>query len=133
MSDAPEQKEAAPAECERPRFQFHRLSDEELRAFVDDFVSGRLFTLHHMSPEDAKRDLGLVFMPLGLAGLGGCGLSDEDVQNIGTIYERLEVAGPRSINGWPCFFSMRIMHKGDWARAAAAIARERERRKEIEL
>lgn len=57
----------------------------------------------------------------------------EYFRDIGLIYEYLDKAGPRSINGYPIFFSMRIMHRDDWARAARAIEREQKRMQEIEL
>src|SRR5262245_23963408 len=37
---------------------------------------------------------------------------DEDtVKNVGWVCERYDKAGPRSVNGWPAFFSFRLIHK----------------------
>ena len=55
------------------------------------------------------------------------------MQDIGGFWEYLNQAGPRGINGMPCFFSCRIMHKEDWKRAVAAINREIERQARIEI
>jgi len=30
------------------------------------------------------------------------------------LYEYMDKAGPRAINGYPCFFSMRILWKENW-------------------
>lgn len=57
----------------------------------------------------------------------------EHVEQIGIFWEYLDQAGPRSINGMPMFFSVRIMHKDDWQRAAAAYERERQRMDDLEV
>jgi len=71
-------------------------------------------------------------MPLAFQDLESMGFYEEDIANIGTIWEHITECGP-SINGMPIFFSMRVMHKDDWARASAAIERERTRRGRIEV
>jgi hypothetical protein len=62
-----------------------------------------------------------------------CGLIEEWTQNVGVIWEHLNVAGPIAVNGHPTFFSFHIMHKEDWERAFKAIKREEKRRKSIEI
>jgi hypothetical protein len=57
----------------------------------------------------------------------------EWAKNLGCVWENLSAAGPRSINGCPIFFSMRMMHREDWERARGAIEREHARRKNIDL
>jgi hypothetical protein len=103
-------------------------SEEELREFVIDFLAGRIYTTAHM-PETAN--LGLVFMPLIFGALSEW--SEEDWAEIGIIYEYLDKAGPRSVNGMPGFFSMQLMHVDDWARCLKAIGREQKRQGEIEV
>lgn len=105
-----------------------RKSEEELREFVIDFLAGRIFTSAHMTN---SASLGLVFMPLALGALSDW--PDEDWADIGIIYEYLDKAGPRSINGMPSFFSLRIMHRDDWLRCIKAIQREHQRQQEIEV
>lgn len=104
------------------------LQPDELRKFVDDFVSGRVFTSAHLRESD---DIAMVFMPLALGALAGW--SDTGLKQIGVLWEYLDKAGPMVINGLPCFFSFRILNADDWATARAAILREQERRKNIEL
>jgi hypothetical protein len=109
-----------------------RLSDDELREFVNDFTSGLIFSnVHFRSAEEEKSLLGSVFMPLVFGALSR--YSVEEIQNIGLMYEHINKAGPMAINGYPIFFSMRLMHKDDWDRARIAIQAETERRKGIEL
>lgn len=40
----------------------------------------------------------------------GLRLGEGDLEQLGMIWEHLDKAGPRSINGLPCFFSMRLLH-----------------------
>jgi hypothetical protein len=54
-------------------------------------------------------------------------------RDLGILWEWMHKAGPRSVNGYPIFFSLRIMHREDWNRALKAIIREEKRRESIEL
>jgi len=54
-------------------------------------------------------------------------------QNLGVIYEEVSKAGPRSINGQPIFWSLRIINRSDWQRAYVAITRELARRENMEI
>jgi hypothetical protein len=103
-------------------------SEEELRQFVIDFLAGRIFTSAQIPP--AER-IELVFMPLVFGAL--VEWPREDVEQIGILYEYLDKAAPRSVNGMPSFFSFRMMHVDDWERCAKAIIREQERQGEIEV
>lgn len=105
-----------------------RKSEEELREFVIDFLAGRIFTSAHMPPGER---LELVFMPLIFGALAEW--PREDWEDIGILYEYMDKASPRAINGMPSFFSFRMMHVDDWARCIKAIQREEQRQKEIEV
>jgi hypothetical protein len=61
------------------------------------------------------------------------GFTATRLRNLGCLYEHLSQAGPRSINGYPIFWSVRILNRDDWQRAAAAIDRELERRDNMEI
>lgn len=103
------------------------MSDDELRKFVDDLVSGRVFTHHQVLQESM---IPMVFMPIAL---GALKWSDTGFANIGAIWEYMDQAGPRSINGYPMFTSLRLMNANDWETARVAAEREIERRRKIEL
>lgn len=98
-----------------PAHVLKRLPDEDLAAFVEDLVGGRIFTSAHVSPPE---HLHLVFLPVALGAFKDW--TREEVDQIGVLYEHLDKAGPRSINGMPGFFSARLLHRDDWK-----IARER--------
>lgn len=55
------------------------------------------------------------------------------LRDLGVVWEYYDKAGPRGINGYPCFFSCHLMHREDWERARRAADKEHERRKQIDL
>lgn len=106
------------------------MDDEKLREFVDAVVSKRVFLSCYLG-EDNSNITGSVFMPIAF----GCFAewSEEEMKQIGEIYEYMDKAGPRSIDGFPSFFSMQMIHVEDWNRAITAIEKEKARRKESEV
>lgn len=108
-----------------------KMTDDQLRELVCAYVDRRIFTLHDIHPNSREHLAGMVFMPLALGAFAG--YNEASLKKIGTIYEYLDKAGPRSINGYPIFFSLRIVHVKDWERALKAIQLEEERRKGIVL
>jgi hypothetical protein len=110
--------------------QLPHLSDDELRTFVDDFVSDRIFTTGHL--RDGQEDrVPMIFLPVAM----GCfkKVQPDSLSTIGCLWEYHSEALPRSINGLPCFMSFKMLHKDDWERAKVAIDRELDRRKNIPL
>lgn len=106
-----------------------RMTDDALRAFVDDYLRERIFTSADIrNPGTA---LGMVFLPVAFGAFAGW--PKEKLEEIGTIWEYMKKAMPRSVNGMPMFMSMRTIHRVDWARAVAAIQAEEERRKTMPL
>jgi len=81
-----------------------RLTPEEIHEIVEGLVKNRYFVATQCPPDMITS----VFMPL----LGG--LTGMDTAKIGNILEEYAKAGPRSINGYPMFFSCRIIHIDDW-------------------
>jgi hypothetical protein len=107
-----------------------RMSDQDLRKFVDDFVSNRIFTSAQLNDSNVNL-LPMIFMPLGLGSLSN--LQPDSLKQIGCVWEYIDKAGPRSINSMPMFITMNLMHIEDWKRAIPAIEREEKRRASIEL
>jgi hypothetical protein len=107
-----------------------RMTDDELREFVIAFCDQRVFTTAHVRENETDM-LDMIFLPLGLGALAG--LPESEQSNLGCLWEYLSAAGPRAVNGYPIFMSMRIMHIEDWDRARKAIMRESERRQAIEV
>ena len=83
------------------------MKEEELKKLAVDIVNGKVFTSLHLEGDDMNL-LGHIFTPC----LFGA-LEEIDTSNLGLIYEYLDKAGPRSINGYPTFFSMKILSMAD--------------------
>lgn len=99
-----------------------RISDADIKEFVLGLADGRLFTSAHVGN---PRDVMLVFMVLALMPNR---FPEDYARKVGVLWEWLEKAGPRSVNGMPCFFSARIMHVDDWKRALDAYERFKKER-----
>lgn len=94
-----------------------RLDQEELKAFAIGLAEGRVFTSSHLKDPN---DIMSVFSVLALMRR----LPPPDfLEKVGVVWEWLDKAGPRAINGMPMFFSCRFMHVADWARAVDAAKR----------
>jgi len=53
--------------------------------------------------------------------------------DLGVVYEHYDKAGPRGINGYPMFTSLRMLHREDWEVVRAAAIREQKRRESDDL
>jgi len=112
----------------KPDLVLPRMPDDELRKFIQDMLANQIFLSDQIRrPEDT----GMVFMPLLMGALGDYDPKSFDV--IGVFYEYHSKSLPRSINGYPCFASVRMLHRLDWLRAKKAIIAEQERLKDIPL
>ena len=103
------------------------LSKEALKEFVLGVIGGSIFTSAHIREHDLEM-IGTIFMPIVFGGLAGV-----DASTLGVIYSELSEAGPRGVNGYPTFFSMRLMNTTDWKRCLKAIEKEEKRQAEIEI
>ena len=104
MTDQPDISD--PAAEPAAKRECPRMTEEQIRDTALGLVQGRIFTAHDCPPEMISS----VFMLVALGGLG-----DIDLDTVGTVYEYLERAGERSVNGYPIFMSMRVAHVDDWA------------------
>jgi len=82
------------------------LSVKQLEEIAQGIYNGEIFTDRHCSAVEIP----IVFMPIAL-------MTTEQWDKIitsdaGMIYEYLHAAGPRGINGNPCFFSMKLLTTG---------------------
>jgi hypothetical protein len=91
---------------------------EKLTEIATDIIGNRVFTDRHCQTQN---DLSMVFMPLALGAFKDA--TDEWMNDLGMLYEYMEKVGPRSCNGLPGFFSMRLLNKHDaeivWAKVRA--------------
>lgn len=85
-------------------------TDEELRTLAKDLADGKVFTDRHI-PENDPNLLTAVFMILIF--LDDKQREEMENDNITLIYEYLDKAGSRSINGCPSFMSLQMLNKDD--------------------
>ena len=81
------------------------MSEPERRQLALDIMDGKIFGTWNVRKTDGPETIGMIFMPLVL----GAKLP----KGVAHIYEYLSEAGPRSINGYPCFMSLRMLMKED--------------------
>lgn len=111
------------------KHEIPRMSKEALVRFVEEFCDGsKMFTSQDFRNEDAKRFIPIVFLPVALGAFPEW--TEEELGQIGLFWEYWSAALPRSINGYPCFPSMHVMHIEDWRKVAPAVNNELLRRKE---
>jgi hypothetical protein len=82
---------------------------KELVQLGKDMALGKIFTSAHVrNPEDIR----MVFMALVF--LSQEGLEKLKQAKAHVFYEYIDKAGPRSINGYPCFFSFSFLTREQW-------------------
>jgi hypothetical protein len=94
------------------------MEEKDLKQLAIDVSENKVFGTFHMNESDS-RNLSVVFMPLIF-------LNDEQRKemvddNIVHFYEYYDKAGPRSVNGMPCFFSVCRINKDDWNKTVKYI------------
>ena len=90
------------------RLSMNNLSDAEIKQLAVDFHHGKIFCDRHIAN---VYDIPMVFMILSL--MDDKARKTFVADNPGLLYEYLEAAGPRSINGMPIFLSMRMLSQED--------------------
>jgi len=91
---------------------YTKKTDEELKQIAKDVWAGKIFTDRHL--KDSPAMIPVIFMILVLLDKKQVKKMEQD--NISLIYEYFDKAAPRSINGYPTFFSMRMLDKEDAGR-----------------
>jgi len=83
-------------------------TEKDLKQIAMDLYEGKIFTDRHLLMDRQEHMLPSVFMPIMLGAFSS--KSEEELKNtIGMIYEYYSEAGPRSINGFPIFFSLKVL------------------------
>ena len=94
------------------------MEDKELRQLAIDISENKVFGTFCMNKCEIAH-MGAVFMPLMfLNDKQKKEMSDNKVVH---LYEYYDKAGPRSINGMPCFFSFAQINKDDWEKIVKYI------------
>jgi hypothetical protein len=97
-------------------------TDDELKQLGIDLQANRIFTSTHLVKDDAIHMLPYVFMPLVF-------MDDEQRKNLKSafaVYEYMNKAGPRSINGYPIFHSFQTLTEDEWRKVMEYCIRAEE-------
>jgi hypothetical protein len=90
-------------------------TDAELKGIAEGLAAGRIFSDRHIPPNELSGFE--VFLPLTM-------MSPDDFEkfkkmDVGMIYEYLDNAGPRSVNGFPIFLSFKTLTKDETRKVLA--------------
>ena len=100
-----EEKNSPTADTKKERIP---KTDAELKQIAMDLYDGKIFSDRHLkNMEDAQ----MVFMPIALGAFSNA--TEEEMKDLGMIYEYLSEAGPRSVNGMPCFMSFQMLTRAE--------------------
>lgn len=82
--------------------------EAEVKQIAVDLFHGKIYCDRHLhSPDDMPR----VFMIVGLGAFADHPKSY--IESIGLVYEYLDKAMPRGINGQPMFMSLKLLNRSD--------------------
>jgi len=104
------------------------MDDKEKKLLATDIVEGRVFGTWQMGEAD-NHLIPSIFMPLGLASKEVLKSMTDD--KITQVYEYMDKAGPRAINGFPIFFSMHMINEDDWAEVRAMCEQYKKQKDEF--
>ena len=91
-------------------------TDQEIRELAMDVCDGRVFGSWQVDNPDLIRS---IFMPLIF--LDAISAKDMKASGVVHLYEEVSKAGPRAINGYPIFMSMKTLNQSDVDRLRAEI------------
>ena len=102
---------------ETPSFEHHELPEDEINKLAQALLGGSVFTSQHLKHEDPNlwaSEVAMVWLPIGLGMLEQPGVREAFVEHRYVFYEYLDKASPRSVNGYPCFFSVKLCPWEQW-------------------
>ena len=103
--------EPDPEQAPEPNFTIPRISDNELKLLALGIADGSVFCGWGIDPNhDAGALLPIIFLPLSLMSRQAM---EEIRDNAGMLFAPIEKAMSRSVNGYPIFEEMHVLHKDD--------------------
>jgi len=116
MTDENTEAENTEAENTEPPTPYEPRSDDEIKQLAVDLHAGKIFTSNHCQRSE---DVRLVFMTTVFMSAEHWQFYEDN--NITVLYEYMDKAGPRAINGMPNFFSHNVLSADDWARVIEKV------------
>lgn len=94
-----------------PKSTLTPLTDEQVRELALGIFRNEIFTECHIAERDMNM-LPTIFMPLGFMDKKAV-LDMQRKQRPGLMYAKMAECGPRSVNGYPMFFSVSMCSEPD--------------------
>ncbi len=113
--------QTAPPVAEEPKVPVPSVTDEQIQEIALGIHRHQIYTDRHIPQAEWDHMAPRVFLPILLGGFGNI-----DTSTIGLVWEHLDKAGPRSINGRPQFFSFNTLNLADAEKAMAICRRLRD-------
>lgn len=88
-------------------------TDKELKELAKDMVADKIFTTAHVRQGD-EHLIGSIFMTLLF--MNQKQRDEMQGKGVAVLYEYMSEAGPREMNGYPIFSSMRTMSQEEWGK-----------------
>ena len=88
-------------------------TDLELRQLAMDYLAGAIFTDHHVPEEELAQELPGIFLPLALA-MDPEFLATMVEGDFCMVFEYMNKAGDRTINGYPQFLSCQFLPREEY-------------------
>jgi len=86
-------------------------TDEELKQIAKDLLADKIFTSAHLREGDESL-IGSIFMPILF--IDQKQRDELEANDVQVLYEYYSESGPRSLNGYPMFMSMKYMTRKEW-------------------
>ncbi len=99
------------------------MTPTELATLAMDVHHGKVFGSWNIHQSDFVGSLSIIFMPIAL------GL--ELPEGTAHVYEYLDKASPRGVNGYPTFFSCRTLDQQSWKTVYTAVMKLRDSEKVV--
>jgi hypothetical protein len=110
---------------DKPELVVDGLPDEVLKQIALDVTDGKIFGSWMLPETQVENLVHIVFMPLAF------GAAKQLPEGTATLYEYLDKSGPRTINGYPIFYSMKTLTLEDTNKLANYIQKIRTMKKEM--
>lgn len=99
--------------------------DQELKKLALEYTEGKIFGSWNIHETDQKSVIGMVFMPITFM------LKKDLPEDIAHVYAYMHEAGPRSINGYPMFYSCYMLNEADYKKFVEYVNKIRKQREEF--
>ena len=100
-------------------YWIYEMAEKNLKQLAIDISENKVFGTFNIREDDIEINMPMVFIPIALMNQKQKQkIIDEETVH---IYEHMDKAGYRSVNGMPCFLSMNCINKEDWIKVVKYI------------